>query len=195
MTRTWRPGLSGLAVLTNVGSLREPNLAVTLAWVATLASMTVDHSVIRVKAMLIAPNDDLTAHAVSVNAPTAENPRGYHRLIGGGVELGESHRDALVREVEEELGATVHDLTFLAVLENIFRLDGQLGHEIVFLYSGRLDPVPPEIGATLTEADGSVVPVVWRSFQGEDEDLPLYPTAADAWARGLAKRDSDEATN
>ncbi|MGB7980219.1 MAG: hypothetical protein WCF36_05450 [Candidatus Nanopelagicales bacterium] len=87
------------------------------------------------------------------------------------------------------------DLTFLAVLESIFRLDGQLGHEIVFLYSGRLDPVPPEVGATLTEADGSVVPVVWRSFQGEDEDLPLYPTAADAWARGLAEQGSEEATN
>jgi ADP-ribose pyrophosphatase YjhB (NUDIX family) len=120
----------------------ERNLDVTIAWVATLASMTVDRSVIRVKAMLIAPNDDLTPHAVSVNTPTAENPRGYHRLIGGGVELGESHREAIVREVEEELGATVHDLTFLAALESIFRLDGELGHEIVFLYSGRLDPVP-----------------------------------------------------
>ncbi len=68
--------------------------------------MTVDRSIIRVKAMLIAPNHDRTAHAVSLNPPTAEHPEGYHRLIGGGVELGETHRQAILREVDEELGAT-----------------------------------------------------------------------------------------
>ena len=40
--------------------------------------------------MLIAPNDGLTAHAVTLNPPTEENPDGYRRLIGGGVELGET---------------------------------------------------------------------------------------------------------
>jgi ADP-ribose pyrophosphatase YjhB (NUDIX family) len=184
-----------LAVPTAVGSFRKPNLAVTIDRVTTVASVTVARSAIRVKAMLIAPNDDLTAHTVSVNHATAENPRGFHRLIGGSVELGESHRDAIVREVKEELGATARDLTFLAALENIFRLNGEIGHEIVFLYSGRLDPVPLDADATLTEADGSVVPVVWRSLRGEDEDLPLYPTAAEVWARGLAERGSNETTN
>ena len=92
--------------------------------------------------MLIAPNDNLTAHAVSVNPPTAENRDGYHRLIGGSVELGESHRDAIVREVYEELGAVIRKLDFLATVDNIFRINGSLGHEVVFLYSGRLDPPP-----------------------------------------------------
>jgi ADP-ribose pyrophosphatase YjhB (NUDIX family) len=154
--------------------------------------MPVDRSFIRVKAMLIAPHLDLTAHAVSLNAPSAENPDGYHRLIGGSVELGESHRDAIVREVDEELGATVHDLTFLATVENIFRIDGTLGHEIVFLYSGRLDPLPASSNATLTEIDGSVVPVVWRSFREEDESVPLYPAPALAWVRHLSDRASRE---
>jgi len=54
-------------------------------------------------------------------------------LIGGSVELGDSHRDAIVREVKEALAATVQPLTFLSVLENIFRLNGELAHEIVFL--------------------------------------------------------------
>lgn len=145
--------------------------------------MPIDRSVIRVKAMLVAPNADHTAHAVSLNPPTAENPDGYHRLIGGGVELGESHRDAILREVDEELTATVHDLTMLATVENIFRMDGVLGHEIVFLYTGRLDPLPAAIGATLTESDDSVVPVVWRSFDEDDETLPLYPAAVLAWVQ------------
>lgn len=151
--------------------------------------MPVDRSYIRVKAMLVAPHEDGAAHAVSLNPPTAENPHGFHRLIGGSVELGESHRDAILREVHEELGAAVHDLAHLAAVENIFRIDGVLGHEIVFLYSGRLDPLPPAEGATLTEMDGSVVPVVWRSFREHDEPLPLYPAAALPWVRQLHRRE------
>lgn len=141
----------------------------------------VDRSHIRVKAMLIAPNDDGTAHAVSLNRSTLENPHGHHRFIGGGVELGETHRDAIVREVDEELGATIHDLTYLTAVENIFEIDGELGHEVVFLYAGRLDPPPAPTGATLTEIDGSVVPVVWRPVDDEGEPLPLYPAEAAAW--------------
>jgi ADP-ribose pyrophosphatase YjhB (NUDIX family) len=157
--------------------------------------MSIDRSLIRVKAMLIAPNEELSAHAVSLNMPTAENPGGYHRLIGGSVQLGESHRDAIVREVHEELGATVHDITYLAAVENIFRIDGELGHEIVFLYSGRLDPPPATANATLTEIDGNVVPVVWRSFREDDESLPLYPTAALAWVHHLPDQESRDRGN
>lgn len=148
--------------------------------------MSIDRSVIRVKAMLIAPNEDLTAHAVSLAPPTRENPEGYHRLIGGGVELGEQHRDAMVREVREELGAEVRDLTLLTTIESIFRIDGTLGHEIVFLYTGRLDPLPAAEGATLTEMDGSVAPVVWRPLVDDQEHLPLYPSGTAVWARSLA---------
>jgi len=138
--------------------------------------VSIDRSRIRVKAMLVAPNRAGTAQAVSLNAPSAENPRGFHRLIGGSVELGETHRAAIVREAGEELSATVHDLRYVGVLENIFRMDGEVGHEIVFVYTGSLDPEPAATGATLTESDGSVVPVVWRPLDDDgDEQLPVYP--------------------
>lgn len=145
--------------------------------------MAVDRSHIRVKAMLVAVDTDGLAHAVSVNPPTIEDPNGYHRLIGGSVELGETHRHAIVREVDEELGAVVHDLRQVAAVENIFTIDGTLGHEIVFLYAGRLDPEPAPAGATLTESDGSVVPVVWRPVEDADEPLPLYPVDVRPWLR------------
>lgn len=141
--------------------------------------------------MLIAPNGERTGHAVTLNPPTMENPAGFHRLIGGGVHLGETHRDAIVREVDEELGATILDLAFLAAVENIFRIDGVDGHEIVFLYSGRLQPQPAVSGATLTESDGSVVPVRWRPFADAGEALPLYPAAAVPWVRHVADRPSE----
>jgi len=152
--------------------------------------MTIDRSIIRVKAMLIAPNADRTAHAVSLNRPTAEHPGGHHRLIGGSVELGETHREAIVREVDEELGARIEGLTYLGAVENIFRIDGVLGHEVVFLYSGQLDPSPPAQDAFLTECDGSIVPVVWRSLTGE-EALPLFPAGAEAWLDPVTQQPTD----
>ncbi|MFZ1412716.1 MAG: NUDIX domain-containing protein [Micropruina sp.] len=143
--------------------------------------MAIDRSTIRVKAMLITPHAHLPAHAVALHPPSLENPLGYHRLIGGTVELGESHRATIVREVHEELGATIHELTYLAAVENIFELDGVLGHEIVFVYSGRLDPAPADEGATLTESDGSRLPIVWRSVSDPNEPLPLYPPGVEPW--------------
>ncbi len=89
--------------------------------------------------------------------------------------------DTIRREVREELGADVHDLALLTVVENIFRIDGVLGHEIVFLYSGRLDPPPPATGATLIEDDGARVPAVWRPLNDQDEQVPLYPSDVGSW--------------
>jgi 8-oxo-dGTP pyrophosphatase MutT (NUDIX family) len=57
----------------------------------------------------------------------------YYRPLGGGIEYGESSREAIVREIQEELGARVENLQLLGVLENIFVYEGQLGHEIVFV--------------------------------------------------------------
>ena len=153
--------------------------------------MAIDRSFIRVKTMLIAPNEYLSAHAVSQHGPTAEDAGGYHRLIGGSVDVGETHRDAMVREIREELGATVHDLTFLRAEESIFRHDGQLAHNIVFLYSGRLDPMPAPRNATLTEDDDSVVPVVWRSFDEHEERLPLYPPESVPWVQYLRQQGTE----
>lgn len=50
----------------------------------------------------------------------------------------------------------MNGLTYLGVAENIFRVNGQLGHEIVFLYAGILDPEPDPRGATLIETDRAV---------------------------------------
>lgn len=137
--------------------------------------MPIDRSHIRVKVMLVAPNSQGAVHAVSVNAATAENPHGYHRFIGGSVELGETHREAIRREVREELSAEIRDLRHLGVVENIFTIDGTTGHEIVFVYTGHLDPEPAPSGATLTESDGTVMPVVWRTLYDDVDELPLYP--------------------
>ena len=69
------------------------------------------------------------------------------------------------------------------MIENIFRYNGELGHEIVALYTGRMVHVPSEDGGTLTESDGSIVPVVWRPMDDAGVAQPLYPAAARVWLR------------
>ncbi len=59
----------------------------------------------------------------------------YYRPIGGGIEYGETSANALKREVFEEIGANIINLDFLGAIENIFTYNGDLGHEIVFVYN------------------------------------------------------------
>lgn len=58
----------------------------------------------------------------------------FYRPLGGGVEFGEHSRDALAREIKEELNAEIEDAQLLGVIENIFTHEGRQGHEVVFVY-------------------------------------------------------------
>lgn len=58
----------------------------------------------------------------------------YCRPLGGAIEFGENSRDAMLREIREEISVEVKNLKFVGVLESIFRYEGALGHEIVFVY-------------------------------------------------------------
>lgn len=58
----------------------------------------------------------------------------FCRPLGGGIEFGEHSRDAMLREIREEIGAEVENLELVGVLENLFVYEGAQGHEIVFVY-------------------------------------------------------------
>lgn len=55
---------------------------------------------------------------------------------GGAIEFGEYGRDCVIREIREEMGAEIRDLTYLGTMEKIFVYDGTPGHEIVLVYEG-----------------------------------------------------------
>ncbi len=59
----------------------------------------------------------------------------FYRALGGGIEFGETSKDAVKREFQEELHADIKVGELLGVTENIFTYQGKTGHEIVFLYS------------------------------------------------------------
>lgn len=60
----------------------------------------------------------------------------FYRPLGGAIKFGEQSQDALKREIREELGEEIHNLTYLGMLENIFEYNQELGHEIVLVYDG-----------------------------------------------------------
>lgn len=55
------------------------------------------------------------------------------RPLGGRLEFGETWRDALVREFDEELGVQVKLIGTPLFLENIYTHQGVIGHEMVVL--------------------------------------------------------------
>ncbi|MED0872522.1 NUDIX hydrolase [Bacillus mobilis] len=62
----------------------------------------------------------------------------FYRPLGGSIELGEKSAHTVIREFKEELHTEVEITHYLGCLENIFHLDGEIGHEIIQLYSLRL---------------------------------------------------------
>ncbi len=101
----------------------------------------------------------------------------YYRPLGGGVEPGETTHEAVAREIAEELGLQIDALKLLGVLENIFVLDGQPKHEIVFVYDGRFvdETIYDRQELHGWEANGEPLRAVWRKLDSFDEKHRLVP--------------------
>ena len=104
----------------------------------------------------------------------------FYRPIGGKIEFGETARDALVREVVEELGEAVTDIRYIGALENIFVYEGNPGHEIVMVFDGRFldESLNRDDVVLVGEDDGDVLyEATWRTLDSfrEDDAPPLYP--------------------
>ena len=88
-------------------------------------------SSIRPMAVAIIKKDDLVLASSGHDNIKNED---FYRLPGGGIEMGETSREALEREIKEEFDAELKNIKLLEVVENIFTFNGQLGHEICFIY-------------------------------------------------------------
>lgn len=63
------------------------------------------------------------------------NGETYYYLPGGGIEFLESGRDALIREIKEELKSEVVGFNLLETVSNIFEISGIKAHEIAQVYN------------------------------------------------------------
>lgn len=79
--------------------------------------------------------------------------RGRWVVPGGTVELGESLRDAIVREVEEETGVLVEPLDVLTVFDRIERREGIVAyHYVIVDYRCRYLSGPLRAGSDALDA-------------------------------------------
>lgn len=86
---------------------------------------------VKVKAFAYFENED----RIFVSEFQDKNTEEYiYRPIGGTIEFGEFAKDALCREVMEELGADIILKTNPRVLESIFCFENMPCHEIVFIF-------------------------------------------------------------
>ena len=87
-------------------------------------------------------------------------------LPGGHIEFGETGRQALVREVKEELGLDAQTGKFLGVVENVFEQHGKPHAEINLVYELIL-PLDADIAAR-----EDWIAFEWRNRSDLDDLLP-----------------------
>jgi ADP-ribose pyrophosphatase YjhB (NUDIX family) len=100
----------------------------------------------------------------------------FYRPLGGGVEFGETTGQTLKREIKEEIGQEITDLKLLTVLENIFTLEGETGHEIVYVYDARFtDPSVYKRYSLDVHEETETLKASWRSLDFFNDYHRLVP--------------------
>lgn len=103
----------------------------------------------------------------------------FYRPLGGGIEPGEYAKEAIVREMREEIGAEITNVHQIGTLENIFTFNGKPGHEIVMVFDAAFAErsIYARERFEGKEDSGASFKAVWKSlkeFCGQDA-APLYP--------------------
>ncbi len=105
----------------------------------------------------------------------------FYRPLGGGIMFEEKAKDALKREIKEEIGEKILDIEYVATIENIFTFNGQKGHEIVFVYKAKFKDLNiyerEEFEGYEIEENWGKFKIEWKPISFfQSSTCPLYPT-------------------
>lgn len=140
-------------------------------------------SAIRPKAVCVVRRGDAILVAAAHDVATGET---FYGPPGGGIEFGERAADAVRREFVEELDAELADVRLLGVLESVFTYEGRPGHEITFVFDGRLADAALYAREALAGVEGlHPFEARWVPLaRFADGGPPLYPTGLLELLRG-----------
>lgn len=129
---------------------------------------------VRVKVVCVFSNDE---RILAIDAFDPTKDQHYWVPVGGRVEFGETSREAIEREVREELSSEVESLKLLGTLENIFTYNEAQGHEIVFVYDGELTErsLYEQARVRVVESDREEFTAYWIDPVNPDNGWPVYP--------------------
>ncbi|MBI4559230.1 MAG: NUDIX hydrolase [Candidatus Hydrogenedentes bacterium] len=102
----------------------------------------------------------------------------FYRPPGGAIHFGETSESALRREMREELGVEIHHPRLIGVLESLFTFDGEQGHQIVFVFDGKLgDASLYELAQfPARESNGEHFNAIWLDLDAIGPGTPpVYP--------------------
>ncbi len=86
--------------------------------------------------------------------------------LAGGIEFGELGEQAVVRELQEEIGATATRVEYLGLIEDVYDWNGQKRHELYLCYDVDVDDraVYEAEEIPVVEPDGTKYVARWRSL-------------------------------
>jgi 8-oxo-dGTP pyrophosphatase MutT (NUDIX family) len=101
----------------------------------------------------------------------------FYRPLGGGVEPGETSKEAIIREIREEIGQEIKEVERLGVLESIFIHEGKSAHEIVYVYDAEFEDPSAYAQSTFTvrEDNGEILTAVWKELTFFNDYHQLVP--------------------
>ncbi len=109
-----------------------------------------------------------------------------YRPLGGGVEWQESSRDAVRREIREELSLEISEPELIGTFENIFNFRGRPHHEIVFVYEAAPQDERIFEQDLIEYMDGpNPEKAIWKSLDDFGSGVPLYPEGLLPLLRGV----------
>jgi ADP-ribose pyrophosphatase YjhB (NUDIX family) len=134
-------------------------------------------NVIRPLAVAIIKDKDRLLVTVGRDALKNES---FCRLLGGGINFGETGEQALKREFHEELKTDLENIKYLTTLENIFTYQGDSGHEIVLVFEANLvdkSIYQKDNLQILDSHEGGMA--TWKKISDfKNKKLILYPTGS-----------------
>lgn len=114
----------------------------------------------------------------------------FARPLGGGIDFGEHSRDAVIREIREELDAEIYHVEQVCILESLYHYEGAQGHEIVFVYDGKFVDEQLYAQPTLTVTEGKrTFTAAWRSLaELEQSEIALVPEGLAAFLKAPVRQ-------